>query len=300
MEYLNYSQWKDTADTLHMLLQITGKIKMQCCHKRPEWAHVRQYLTIDGLTSGILPGGECPYQISINLRSHYLELCNAAGKCMRIPLRNSTTVADYYTEVMNGLGYIGSPTTINVRPQEFWEDIAFDKDTKHHSYDENAVLAFLENLLFAHHAMNKFLSPFRGKVNYPAYYFGTMDLSGIVYSGEPAPFHNDSAISSHAFDERYCEIGFWPGDIYADKPSFYVLPYPFISDIKGNEHMIVPPKAVFTPEKKEFFLTLEDALSYNNPTETVVDFFKSSFKILQQVERWDHIDWITEPLSYET
>lgn len=298
MEFLNYSQWKETADTLHMLLQITGKIKMGCCHKRPEWAHVRQYLTIEGLTSGILPGGESPYEINISLRNHYLELCNAKGNRVRMPLRDGTTIAEYYVQIMAALEHIGSPTTINVRPQEFWETIDFDKDTKHHSYDEEAAELFLENMLFAHHAMSEFIAPFRGKVNHPAYYFGTMDLSGIVYSGEPKPFHNNSAISSHAFDERYCEVGFWPGDIYSDKPSFYVLPYPFISDIKGNGNMIRPDKATFSPEKKEFFLTLEDALSYSDPNATVVDFLKSGFEVLQRVERWKGIMWIGEPLTY--
>ena len=52
------------------------------------------------------------------------------------------------------------------------------------------------------------------------------------------------------------------------------------------------------PEKKEFFLTLEDAFSYKNPKETIVDFFRSSFEILQRVRRWENIDWITQPLGY--
>ena len=62
--------------------------------------------------------------------------------------------------------------------------------------------------------------------------------------------------------------------------------------------MLRPERAVFMPEKKEFFLTLEDAFSYKNPKETIVDFFRSSFEILQRVRRWENIDWITQPLGY--
>ena len=37
-EFLNYPDWQDTADTLHMYLQIMGIVKLECCFKRPGWA----------------------------------------------------------------------------------------------------------------------------------------------------------------------------------------------------------------------------------------------------------------------
>lgn len=38
MDFLNYTDWQDTADTLHMLLQMSGKVKLLYRAKRPEWA----------------------------------------------------------------------------------------------------------------------------------------------------------------------------------------------------------------------------------------------------------------------
>jgi hypothetical protein len=67
------------------------------------------------------------------------------------------------------------------------------------------------------------------------------------------------------------------------RPAFYGLPYPFISDIKGNDHLIRPAMAIFKPEKKEFFLTLEDALAYDDPFDAVHQFLQSSFDIMQKV-----------------
>ena len=55
-----------------------------------------------------------------------------------------------------------------------------DKDGKHRSYQKKAVLLWLDNMLFADRALNRFLAPFRGKVTRPAYYFGT---DGFVVSG---------------------------------------------------------------------------------------------------------------------
>lgn len=297
-KFLNYKEWQETADTLHLLLQISGKVKLEKCHKRPEWAHVRHYLTIDGLSTGIVPDEKCPFEIDYNLRKHYIRICNTAEREVRIPLKDGCTVAWYYREIMQGLHYIGTPVTINNRCQEFYDQVELDKDEKHHSYDQKSVTLFLSNLHFACQAMRNFISPFRGKVDFPAYYFGTMDLSAIVYSGEPAPFEKDSIISSHAFDERNFEIGFWPGDIQFPAPAFYILPYPFISDIKANDPMIRPEKAWFSAEKKEFFFTLADAFSYPDPIGKLHEFFTSGFEIVQKLKRWENLDWITHPLQY--
>ena len=297
--FLTYPEWQPTADTLHMLLQIIGKIKLERNNKRPEWAHIRQFLTLNGLTTGIIPGNTAPFEITVDFREHRITLHNTEGRSIRIPLRDGISIAHYYEQIHHALKFIGSPTTINVHSQEFYDPINFDQDEKHHTYDAAAATLFQDNLLFAYQVLNKFRSPFRGKVDFPAYYFGTMDLSGIVYSGEAAPFSSKGRISYPAFDERNCEFGFWPGDPKALEPSFYVMPYPFVPSIDIYGNMLRPDKAVFKPEKKEFFLTLKDALSYDNPEEKIIEFFTSSLAIVQQLKKWDNWEWITHPLSYK-
>ena len=297
--FLDYTEWQSTADTLHMLLQIVGKVKLARCDQRPEWAHARLYLTVDGMTTGIIPGDNSSFlELIVNFRKHHIEVRNNKYEYVKIPLKNGVTIAEYFKQIVEALKFIGSPTELNVRSQEFYDPVELDKDDKHRHYDEKAVVLFLENLLFAYKATSKFVSPFRGKIDFPAYYFGTMDLSAIVFSGEPAPFANKGKISYHAFDERNLEVGFWPGDPRATKPSFYAMPYPFLSSLKGHEGMIHPAKAVFVPEKKEFFFTLEDALSYDDPVEAVNTFYKSCFNIVQKIKRWDNLDWIIKPLEY--
>lgn len=299
-KFINYPAWRDTADTLHMYLQIAGKVKLERAENRPEWAHARMYLTVDGLTTGLIPGEQSPFEIAFNFRQHRVEVHNSQGKYLVIPLYDGLAVARFYEQITLGLRYIGSPTYINVRPQEFYDPVEFDLDEKHHSYDKEAVSLFFDNLLFAYRPLTQFMAPFRGKINNPAYYFGTMDLSSLVYSGEPAPFPKpEASISARAFDERYVEFGFWPGDFRSDEPAFYVLPYPFITDLEGYDKLLKPERAVFSPEKKEFFLTLGNALSADNPVKTIVEFFRSCFEIVQRLQPWQRIDWITKPLEYQ-
>lgn len=296
-EFLNYSQWQDTADTLHLLLQMAGKVKLERCDMRPEWAHVRLYVTTEGLSTGLIPGIDAPFEIFFNLRKHEVDVRSANGKYVMIALSDDFPVCDFYRELMRALEFIGSPTIINLHPQEFDVSVEFDKDTLHRSYDIRAIAIFLDNLLFAHECLESFVSPFRGKVTFPACYFGSMDLSASVYSGQCVPYKGEDRIAAIGYDEQCCEFGFWAGDTEQPSPSFYVMPYPFLSGIEGYEALLKPNEATFSSEKQEFFFTLEDAFSHEYPKEAVKRFCQSSFEILQKVQRWEHIKWITKPLA---
>ena len=296
--FLNYPEWQATADTLHLFLQMAGKVKIERSYQEPEWGHVRMPLTVQGIGTGVIPGPDTNFEIYFNLREHHVDVQNTNYIRTRLELSDGLSVADFHRQLIGALEFIEAPTTINTEPQEFHDPVPFDADTKHRSYDKQAVELFLDNLHFAQRSLNQFLAPMRGKVYAPAYWFGTMDLSGAVYSGQSAPYPGRGPIAANSFDERFCEFGFWPGDPSAPEPSFYVMPYPFLSNIGSYGSMLAPAKAQFVPKSSEFFLTLKDAFSYPDPQRAVVDFCRTSFDILQRMDKWSDIEWITEPLTY--
>ena len=298
MDFLNYTDWQATADTLHMLLQMSGKVKLAHCEKRPEWAHIRQYLTLDGISTGIISCDPSPFEIRFNFRTNQVEFRNYNGKSDLVKLEDGKSIGAYYRQFLSALKEIGGPTEICVRPQEFYNPVDFDQDESHHSYNQKQALLWLDNMTFAYKALNVFLSPFRGKTTCPAYYFGTMDLSGLVFSGEPAPLGKNGTVMQYAFDERCYECGFWPGDPNFPEPAFYGMPYPFLKELQGNEKFLRPDKAFYIPEKMEFFFKLKDILNYPNPERMVIDFCRSGFDLIQEINRWKNLDWITRPLEY--
>lgn len=298
MDFINYTDWQGTADTLHMLLQMSGKVKLVYAEKRPEWAHIRQFLTLEGISTGIIYGASLPFEIRFNFRQDQVDFRNYNGKTEFIKLEDGKSVGEYYRQFMAALKQIDAETDICVRPQEFYDPVNFDQDEKHHTYDSKAALLWLDNMLFAYKVLNIFLAPFRGKILSPAYYFGTMDLSCLVYSGEPAPWARKGKVMPYNFDERSYECGFWSGDPNFPEPAFYGMPYPFIRDLQGNEKFLRPDKAFYRPEKMEFFLTLKDALNYPNPEKIVADFCRSGFDIVQELTPWKNLRWITQPLEY--
>ncbi|MEG0993880.1 MAG: DUF5996 family protein [Bacteroidales bacterium] len=296
-EFLSYTEWKETADTLHMYLQMAGKVKLERNDKSPEWGHVRMYLTIDGLSTDLIPGDIAPFSIHFNLRKNKVEF-KCGNSEIIIPLQNDVSVADFYQSFMEALSQTGAPTKIDVKPQEVPNPIDFTKDKVHHTYDQKAAVMWLDNMLFAYQGLMRFIAPFRGRVTYPSFYFGAIDLACCAYSGESAPYASHDAISQYAFDERLFECGFWPGDDNYPEPAFYALPYPFMTAIGQNANLLKPSKALFDASKKEFLFNLKDAFSYKDPVKAVYDFCESSFLIQQMMEPWRDLKQITKPLDY--
>lgn len=298
MDVINYTDWQEVADTLRLLLQISGKVKLARCYKRPEWAHIRQYLTPDGISTGSIPGDSSLFEICFNFRQDRVEFRGYDGKYGEVKLEDGKSVGAYYRQFMAALKDIGAETEIGLRPWQAGTPEDLDKDEKHHAYSRKPVLLWLENMAFAHQALSQFAAPFRGKTTGPAYYSGYMDLSCRVYSGEAAPWEKAGSVMPCNFDERSYECGFWPGNVASPQPLFYALPYPLISDLKGNEKFLRPEKAFFKPEKQKFFFNLKDALDYPNPAKMVADFCRSGFEVVQEISRWKNLDWITRPLEY--
>lgn len=276
-----YTEWKETADTLRLLLQIIGKIKAEHNIKCPDKVPPRLYLTLNGFTTGIIPSGETPFEITVDLREHFIQMCNDSGKRIRIRLQNGVSIARYFRQINHALVYIDAPTIIPTHPLGFPGAPNHDADEEHHSFDASSAILFQNNLLFAYRQLKTFTACPQGKVDFPAYYWETMDVSAIVYNNETAPFHADPHVPFPASHKRNCRFGFRPGDASMPDPSFFVIPYPFLSSIGEYGNMIRPDKAIFCSDKRGFFLKLKEVFLHDQPEAVVTEFFESSRAIAQ-------------------
>ena len=55
---LPYEAWRDTRDTLHMYLQIIGKVRLALAPMEPQWGQVPLYVTARGLHTSPIPHPE--------------------------------------------------------------------------------------------------------------------------------------------------------------------------------------------------------------------------------------------------
>jgi Family of unknown function (DUF5996) len=121
---LPYASWVDTLDTLHMVLQILGKVRVVLSPKEPEWAHVALYVSARGLTTGPVPSSAGLFEVEADLLAHEVAIRTAAGDAARVELRDRP-VAEFWREFVDALRSVGVDADLPPNPQEVPDPILF-------------------------------------------------------------------------------------------------------------------------------------------------------------------------------
>src|ERR1700722_13251457 len=103
---LPWSEWADTANTLHMWTQIVGKTRLALTPLQNHWWNVPLYVTAPGLDTSAMACGEDVLDIEFDFVAHelHLRLGSGAEETMQLKAR---TVADFYQEYLACLRTLG-------------------------------------------------------------------------------------------------------------------------------------------------------------------------------------------------
>ncbi|MEO8187292.1 MAG: DUF5996 family protein [Burkholderiaceae bacterium] len=126
--------WSDTCATLHLWLQIVGKVRLA----RSAWInhawHVTLYVTAKGLTTSPIAEGSRTFQIDFDFIDHRLVIQTSDGREEAFALE-PMSVATFYARLMKQLERLDISLSIYPLPNEIENPIRFDQDEVHHAYD---------------------------------------------------------------------------------------------------------------------------------------------------------------------
>src|SRR3954452_19034977 len=114
---LPYLEWQDTYDTLHMWLQVVGKIRLALSPMMNHWWQAALYVTPRGLTTSPIPYHGRIFEIQLDFIDHYLTVLSSDGRTRHMALY-PRTVAEFYRELLAILRSLDIAVTINTTPQE--------------------------------------------------------------------------------------------------------------------------------------------------------------------------------------
>jgi hypothetical protein len=266
---LPYTEWNDTRDTLHMQLQVIGKVRLALSPLEPQWANVPLYLTGRGVTTSTIlhPSGEV-FDLDVDLVDHVVSVRTGAGQVERAPLQ--APVAAFYRELMGALERAGVPTDISTLPSEVPDPIPFPDDTVHATYDRAAVTRFWRALLDVEAVLREFRAEWPGKAPPVQLWWGSLDLAMSLYTGRPlTPPPDVDVITRVGATEEQFSAGFWPGDRRTPYPAFYAYMYPKPEGVELARW--------WNDELGEFVLPYEDVRGSENPRRTLLEFLSFTF-----------------------
>lgn len=282
---LPYEAWRPTRDTLHMYLQVIGKVRLALAPMEPQWAHVPLYVTARGLNTSPLPHAAGVFDIDVDLVDHTVAVRAVDGGVERITLE-PRSVADFYRELMGALERAGVPVEITLAPQEVPEPIPFDEDTVHASYEPEWANRFWRALVSADAVLKEHRARFHGKASPVHLFWGALDLSYARFSGrqvEPPP--DADLITRYSADAEQICAGFWPGDGRHPEPSFFAYASPHPEGVEKAE--IAPAAAGWSPQLGEFLLPYEAVRTAPDPRRALLDFLETTYRAPAVRAGWD-------------
>lgn len=283
------SEWEATCTTVHMWLQIIGKIRLaQSPWVNHSWG-AALYVTPQGVTTALIPHAGGAFSIDMDWTAHVLRIQTVHGETRTIALR-PMPVADFYATLMEALNRLGVPVQIMARPVEVEEAIPFAEDTTHAAYDADAIHRFWKALVQADRVLKSFRASFVGKASPVHLFWGAFDLAATRFSGREAPTHPGGVpncadwVMQEAYAHELASAGFWPG-AGVGEAAFYAYMYPEPDGFQEIE--VSPDAAYYHRDLGEFVLPYEAVRTAPDPDAALHGFLQCTYEAGATLGQWD-------------
>jgi len=264
---LPYADWADTFDTVHLIVQILGKVRLALSPKEPEWAHITLYVSTRGLTTGPVPSAAGLLEVEADFVEHQVVITTSAGDATTVALRDRP-IAGFWTEFVAALRAVGVGTELSTMPQEVADPIAFPVDTTHHAYDAEAAQRFWRVLTLIEPVFGEYRARFQGRVSRVQFFWGSADLTVTRFAG-------DEQIS----------IGWWPGSASFPDPAFYAYAVPKHDGVEDAPLGV--PGAAWNAELGEFIVMYDEIRRAPSPAAALGAFLDAAYDACASGAGWD-------------
>src|SRR5437870_2145534 len=277
-------EWQDTLATLHMWMQIVGKIRLKQTPLVNHWWNVPLYVSARGLTTSPMPYEDRIFEIEFDFPDHQLRIECSDGPLTTLALRPQT-VADFYKELLGTLHGLGIDVKIWPVPVEIPNPIRFDQDQNNKSYDAQYANRFWRALVCIDDVFKEFRARFIGKVSPVHFWWGSFDHAVTRFSGRPAPPREGAdKITVEAYSHEVISHGFWPGGNGA-QAAFYSYAAPEPAGL--SKSTLNPAAAFYSEDMKEFLLPYYAVRQSSSPENALMDFCQSTYEAGANLARWD-------------
>jgi uncharacterized protein DUF5996 len=285
---LSSDGWRLTYPTLHMWMQVVGKICLALTPLSNHFWNMTFQVTSRGLVTPLMTYGDRAFTITFDFVAHQLLIQTADGFVESISLE-PRSVADFYQLLMSTLRRMKLDVRIWPMPVEIPKPIRFDADVTHHSYDPQSANAFWQILVSTRPVFESFRASFIGKCSPVHFFWGSFDLAVTRFSGRRAPERPGAdAMTREAYSHEVISHGFWPGSGAIAEPSFYAYAAP---EPAGFKDVVVRPKAAFySTDFSEFILPYEAIRTAASPESDLTAFLTSTYDGAADLAKWNRAD----------
>jgi hypothetical protein len=300
---LSLSEWEATKETLHLWLQIVGKVRMASTAPRNHWWHVPLYVDVRGLTTRRMHAANgVSFEIDFDFIDHRLVITTNNGAVASFELVDGLSVAEFDEKLHARLAGLGIDVTIRETPFGLPTTTPFPADREHASYHRDAVERFWHVLEWTDEVLEEFAGWYCGKTSPVHLFWHGFDLALTRFGGARAPAIGDaSLVNREAYSHEVVSFGFWVGDENVREPTYYSYTAP---EPAGLRQSVLRPDEAFWAELGSGSLArlpYEAVRMSDDPKTALLGFLESAYQAGAGSLGWDRTglesSWCPSPCS---
>jgi len=283
------AQWADTKTTLHLWLQIVGKIRMASMAPRNHWWHVPLYVDVRGLTTRRMRAKEAvAFEISFDFVDHRLVVATNRGEIDSFDLADGLSVAEFDARLHTLLAARGLDVAIREEPYGMAFTTPFPDDREHASYEREAIEQYWRILEWTNEVLEEFAGWYCGKTSPVHLFWHGMDLAVTRFGGARAPARPEfGRVDRETYTHEVVSFGFWMGDENVREPSYYSYTFPEPAELRLEP---LQPSAASWSQQAGGSLALlpYDAVRVaTDPRNTLLAFLETAYRAGAGLAGWD-------------
>jgi hypothetical protein len=281
---LDVASWAPTKKSLHLYLQMLGKLRVALSPAQPNWMFTALLLSAHGITTGPMPWHETAVQATLDVFSSELIVSRSNGTAQRIALLPARPVADIYAALQRALDALAVDCTISPIPQEVPDVTPLPDDHRPVEYDAAAVQRWFAAVTATAAIFDEWRAHFFGR-NGIQLWWGALDVSLMLFNGKHVPPPTDRGyLLKYDLDAELFNAGLYPGDD-ANAPFFYG--YIFPQPPNAETLPIAPAAATWNDQVKEWVLPYEAVRASADPAAELRAFLDAIYALCVTAAGWD-------------
>lgn len=302
---LPLTEWEATKNTLHLWLQIVGKIRMASTAPRNHWWHVPVYVDVRGLTTRRMHAESgSAFQINFDFIDHSLVITTNGGGVDSFELVDGLSVSQFDEKLHTALARLGISVTIRETPFRLPSTTPFAEDHEHAAYDRDEVERFWHILDWTDEVLEEFAGWYCGKTSPVHLFWHGFDLALTRFGGARAPaLPGADPVNREAYSHEVVSFGFWAGDLNVREPTYYSYTAPEPDDLR--QQPLHPDEAGWSDQGSGSLALLpyEAVRTAADPKAALLAFLESAYQAGAGALGWNRSElessWCPSPLQLD-
>jgi hypothetical protein len=282
---LRLADWRPTKDTLHLYVQIVGKVRLATTPPRNHWWNAPLYVDVRGVTTRRLHHRGTTFEIALDFVDHALIVRTADGRAKSFELESGVAVADFDAGLHGMLRELGIDVEIKEEPFGVPMTTPFPRDLEHAAWDRDAIERFGRVLDWSDSVFEEFSGWFNGKTSPVHLFWHSLDLAVTRFSGRPGAPMDADPVTQEAYSHELVSFGFWPGDDTIGDAAYYSYTSPEPDRLR--EQRLSAGAWIESGSGSLAVLPYEDVRSAREPKTTLLAFCQSAYEAGARLAGWD-------------